>query len=598
MLFRLVPLVLIVACSTAEQPAEKKNPNDERAMRFVEQYEAVVKPLAIEVNLTGWDAEVSGKEENYAKKQAAEEKLDLTLSDPEKFAELKAIREAGVSDPLLARQMDIIYRQYLSRQIPPELLGKISAKENEIQRKFNIFRSKLDGKEVTDNQLRQILTESHDSDQLKAAWEASKQVGPVVLEDLKELIALRNEAAKKLGFPDFHAMRLFLAEQDREEVTKLFDELDELTREPFLEAKAKMDAALAKRCGIEVEQLRPWHYQNPFFQEAPAVPGALPESVYKSIDTVETCRKFYDGIGLPVDDILKRSDLFEKPGKNPHAFCTDIDREGDVRIFQNVVPGKEWLTTTMHELGHAVYSKQIGKWEGHDEHEHEGCTCGSHHEHSHESHELPYVLRNDAHILVTEGVAMMFDRFPLNVDWLVAMGAEIPEPDKYREAMTEQLRLRMLIFARWAQVMYRFEKALYENPDQDLNKLWWDLVEKYQGLKRPEGRDEPDFAAKYHIVGSPAYYHNYMMGEMFSSQLHHALIKSLKSGRLVEASVPPDTPISSRIYVGDKRAGEFLTQRVFAPGASIEWNEFIRRATGEKLSPKAFAEDIKPKTAK
>ena len=44
----------------------------------------------------------------------------------------------------------------------------------------------------------------------------------------------------------------------------------------------------------------------------------------------------------------------------------------------------------------------------------------------------------------------------------------------------KSLRLEMLVFSRWAQVMYRFEKSMYENPDQDLNKLWWDMVEKYQ----------------------------------------------------------------------------------------------------------------------
>jgi peptidyl-dipeptidase A len=70
------------------------------------------------------------------------------------------------------------------------------------------------------------------------------------------------------------------------------------------------------------------------------------------------------------------------------------------------------------------------------------------------------------------------------------------------------LRLRMLVFSRWAQVMYRFEKSMYEDPDQDLNKLWWDLVEKYQGLRKPEGRDMPDWAAKIHIALYPCYYHN------------------------------------------------------------------------------------------
>lgn len=553
-------LPLIAAC-TAEGP-KADEPNDARAKQFIRQYEATVKPLEIETNLFWWAASISGKEEDFSKKQAAEEKLDLCLANPQRFAELKAIHQSKVSDPLLARQIDVLYRNYLSRQIPPELLKKILDKENAAQRAFNVFRPTINGKEVTDNDLRQIMTKSQDSDELRVAWEASKKVGPVVLADLKELVVLRNQAARQLGFSDYYALRLFLGEQDREQLLKLFDELDELTRGPFHEAKAEIDAALAERYGITVDKLRPWHYQNPFFQEAPVVPGALPESVYKSLDTIDVCRKFYDGIGLPVADVLARSDLFEKPGKNPHAFSTDIDRLGDVRIFENVVPGREWLTTTMHELGHAAYSKGI-------------------------SSDLPYILRSDAHPLTTEGVAMMFDRFPLNVDWLRAIGADVPDPERYSAAAAKQQRNRLLVFARWAQVMFRFETALYADPDQDLNRLWWDLVEKYQEIKRPEGRDEPDFAAKYHIVGAPAYYHNYMLGEMFASQVHHALIDS----------VLPGTNPAGAIYVGNKAVGEFMKRRVFAPGLSMNWNELTRHATGAELSPKAFSEDIKTQHA-
>ena len=91
-------------------------------------------------------------------------------------------------------------------------------------------------------------------------------------------------------------------------------------------------------------------------------------------------------IGLPVDDLLRRSDLYEKQGKSPHAFCTDIDRSGDVRILVNISPCKQWLATTLHELGHAVYSSNKFL------------------------RNMPYVLRTEAHSLVTEGVAMMFER--------------------------------------------------------------------------------------------------------------------------------------------------------------------------------------------
>ena len=39
-------------------------------------------------------------------------------------------------------------------------------------------------------------------------------------------------------------MRLFLSEQDQAQVLALFDQLDELTREPFRQAKADIDAKI------------------------------------------------------------------------------------------------------------------------------------------------------------------------------------------------------------------------------------------------------------------------------------------------------------------------------------------------------------------
>jgi peptidyl-dipeptidase A len=527
------------------------------AKRFVEYYESTVRPREIEAAQWFWTANVTGKEEDFQKKQAAEEKVELLLSDPERFADLKAIRHSKVSDRLLARQIDVLYLEYLAKQVDHDLLMKMLAKSNAVERAFNVFRPHVGGKTLTDNDVRRILRESRDSAQRQAAWEASKKVGPVVVGDLRELVALRNQAARKLGFKNYYVLQLYCGEQSPQQLLKLFDQLDDLTRKPFHEAKAQIDAALAERYGIAVGALRPWHYHDPFFQEVPAVLGELPESVYQSLDTVAVCRAFYDGIGLPVDDVLGRSDLYEKPGKNPHAFSIDINRAGDIRVLENIVPGEEWLRTTLHELGHADYSKNVAS-------------------------NLPYVLHTDAHPLCTEGVAMMFERFAQNVDWLKAMGAKVSEPEKFRTAAAKLRRNRLLVFSRYCQVMFRFEMALYEDPKQDLNRLWWDLVEKYQEVKRPEGRKEPDYASKYHLIGAPAYYHNYMLGEMFASQVHHALVRQVLPG------VKP----AGAIYVGNKAAGEFMRQRVFKPGLMVNWSFLTRLATGEELSPEAFAEDL------
>ena len=103
----------------------------------------------------------------------------------------------------------------------------------------------------------------------------------------------------------------------------------------------------------------PWHYHDPFFQESPAVFDANLDAPFAKADILKLCRDFY-ARHRPADRrrASPRSDLYEKKGKSPHAFCTDIDREGDVRVLANIVPNEYWMGTMLHELGHAVYSQQ------------------------------------------------------------------------------------------------------------------------------------------------------------------------------------------------------------------------------------------------
>jgi peptidyl-dipeptidase A len=123
---------------------------------------------------------------------------------------------------------------------------------------------------------------------------------------------------------------------------------------------------------------------------------------------------------------------------------------------------------------------------------------------------------------------------------------------------------------------------MYEDPGQDLNKLWWDLVEKYQLVRRPEGRDAPDFAAKIHVVSAPAYYHNYLMGELFACQVHATIARDILK-----------TEPATALYNGRPEVGMFLKEKVFEPGRSLPWNGLANHATGADLNAKAFAEELK-----
>jgi peptidyl-dipeptidase A len=196
---------------------------------------------------------------------------------------------------------------------------------------------------------------------------------------------------------------------------------------------------------------------------------------------------------------------------------------------------------------------------------------------------MPYLLRQPAHIFTTEAIAMFFGRLSRNPAWMQQMleltGDQLAEIEKVSDKYAQ---LKQLIFARWAMVMYSFEKQLYANPDQDLNKLWWQTVEKYQFVKCPPNRNAPDWAAKIHFTIAPVYYHNYLLGELFASQLHnHLVYKILKLKSTKNVS-----------YIGQEKVGDFLTKKIFETGARYPWNKMIKKATGEPLMPKYFVAEF------
>jgi peptidyl-dipeptidase A len=558
LLLGVASVVLVSALPVAASPEIT-----DRARQFVKGHETRIRPLEIASSLAWWNANTTGQAEDFKRKVEAQNRLDAALADHKVFAEVKELRNQRkeIDDAILARAIDVLYLQYLEKQVDPALLRKMVEKSNAVEEKFNKFRARVDGEELTDNEVRKVLKTSRDSKRLRAVWEASKAVGGEVADDLKELVRFRNEAAKQLGFKNFHALQLYLNEQNGDDLVRLFDQLDDLTREPFAAAKADIDRRLAERYRIAEDQLLPWHYHDPFFQDTPAVLDADLDAPYRSADILALCRDFYAGIGLPIDRVIAKSDLYEKKGKSQHAFCTDIDRDGDVRVLGNIKPNDQWASTMLHEFGHSVYSSL------------------------NIPHAVPYVLRMESHILTTEGVAMMFERLSKRGAFLEKMGVKVPDRDAFDAAGAKALRYRLLIFSRWCQVMLRFEKSMYEDPDQDLGKLWWDLVEKYQQVRRPAGRKAPDYGSKVHIVSAPVYYHNYMMGELFASQVHHAIARDVYKGADSE----------SVIYADNKEVGTFMKKRVFDPARTLSWNVLTKHATGETLNPKAFAADFKGK---
>ncbi len=554
-----VSCVIVLVTSMASLAAET---SDDEFRMLRDDYVKSLKPLEKEMRLAGWESSVTGSDKAYARKEKAVTALARLNSDRDLFKKLVELKKAGsVRDPLLARQLDVMYRTMLSGQADEKLQKQIIALENKVSKVFTTHRSVVSGEELTENDVLDILRKTTNSAEAKDAWLGYMEVGRKVESGLRELVTLRNRLAKEAGFDNYYLLKLAEQELDPGELDALFDELDRLTRSSYEKLKKEIDLKIAMRFQVPVTELKPWHFGDLFFQGAPETGGSGSagqvnlDDLFRSVDMVAVSKKYFAGMGLDCSDILARSDLYEKQGKTPHAFCTDIDREGDVRVLCNLKPNLSWADTILHELGHAVYDKYIDR-------------------------EMPYLLRTASHSTTTEGIALMFGAMVKNEDWLNRV-LEVPAMDAaaVSQAARKTLLVEKIVFSRWAQVMLRFERSMYANPDQDLSKLWWDLKKEYQLLTPPDDARLPGYAAKAHVLMWPVYYHGYMMGDLFYSQVHAYVAREILNGQNPQRTS----------FAGRKEVGEYLKGKVFSPGNKWSWNELTRRATGEQLTAKYFA---------
>jgi peptidyl-dipeptidase A len=514
---------------------------------------AEIEPLQRDSNLAQWMASVTGREEHAEARARLEERIRAVLARPQPCAVLRRwLAAPGPADPLLRRELEVALNLHRAHQMPAETIRAMVELEKRLDTKFNRHRAILDGRAVADNEIREVLVSSGDPGLRRRAWEAAKQIGREVVGDLLDLVRLRNRAARDQGFASFYSMMLELDEIDEAELFALLEQVDRDTLPLFEAYRRGLDATLARRFGIRTDEIRPWHLGDPFFQEAPSADLDL-DRWFAATDVVGGIERFFHAVGFDVRPLLERADLYERPGKSQHAFCLSVDRGEDIRVLCNIRSNETWAGVLLHELGHAVYDAAIDR-------------------------SLPWLLRTPAHTLTTEASAMLFGRLSRQADWLERY-ADLPAAEapavaaRVRHATGTQL----LVMSRWCLVMCHMERELYRDPERDLNTLWWDLVERFQRVRRPEGRSEPDWAAKIHFSLAPVYYHNYLLGEIMASQLQEALLAELGGG---------DHAFGR--FVSSPRVAEWLTGRLYRPGKSVDWRGAIRGATGSDLSPRAY----------
>ncbi len=499
-----------------------------------------------QLNKALWILETTGSSDAADLKAELDAEVRMLYNDPEVYKKLLLWdKNNSLKDPLLKRQLNILIRAFKQNMIPKDLLEEIVQKEASLAQTYANFRPKLEGKILTENEIIEVLKKENDPIRRKKIWEASKEIGMVIAPQILALVALRNQAAQSVGYSDFFQMQLDLQEVDGKWLQQVFDDLANLSDKAYAKVVDEIEIHQSQRFGVPKEELGPWAWGDPFGQEDPLRTDL--DALVQGIDIAAASKDFYRRMGLDVEPILQRSDMFERKGKNQHAFCINIDRENDVRTLNNVQSSIKWLETVLHELGHAVYDL------GFDE-------------------KLPWLLREPPHTMTTEAMALIAGRQAYRYEALCHLVGHSEKKESLLRTADHSLKRRQLIFSRWVLVMTFFESELYRNPRQDLNSLWWAAVEKYQKIRPPKGREgKCDWAAKYHIGLAPVYYFSYLLGEMFASSIEEALMEKTGSKN-----------------IASQEAGQFLQQKLFHPGNRLSWSDLVVHVVGRSLNSDAW----------
>lgn len=480
---------------------------------------------------------------------------------PIKVLELKAILYGAANKP----------------QTVPELVDKrIAAESAQVSKLFG-FTYKLDGKEVTPNDIDRILKEENDAAKRLDAWNASKEVGKVLKDGLEELVTLRNKTVQALDYDNYFHYQVSDYNMTVDEMMKLNRQFLVELRPLYRELHTWARYSLAEKYGEEVPELLPAHWlPNRWGQDwsdLVEVEGIDLDGILEKKGSewlVKQAERFYVSLGfdpLP-ESFYTLSSLYPISSdapykKNTHASAWHMDLDKDVRSLMSVEPNARWYETTHHELGHIYYYMAYTR------------------------DDVPLLLRGGANRAFHEAVGSLLGLASMQKPFLQGLGLvdENVKTDEVKALLKDALN--MIVFLPFsAGTMTHFEHDLYSTdlPKDQYNARWWQYVATFQGIAPPTDRGEEfcDAATKTHINDDAAQYYDYALSYIVLNQLHAHIAKNILN----------QDPRATNYY-GSKEVGTFLNN-ILKVGATQDWREVMKENLGEEISAKAMLNYFDP----
>jgi peptidyl-dipeptidase A len=528
-------------CDKISKKGAVMSKNDLKFIKLRDDFCEKVEPKELKANIDCWNFYINSTPENMEIYQKSQDEVSNLFKDEKLYKQFKELEDVGLKDRHLNKQLKNLNRDFDEELNSGELKKALRDKENEIASKFNSYVPKIDGKETTKAELNKLLQNEKDVTLRKKAYDAKVLAGDLIADNLVELVKMRNEFAKTKGYKNFFEYNLKeVYDVDSKELQDLLDNVYTEAKPLNKKLEKESKEELSKEYGISPNELKAYHY------------GLLLDSnpqkeVNKSLKTkeqvVDIAKRTYKNMGYDIDSMPIVLDLFPRKNKNTHGFCFDIQAGKDARILANLTNDSSSLDTACHEMGHCVYHIGI-------------------------STDIPYVDRN-AYPAVTEAVAMMMGDLQQKEDILKGI-----VPDDTLSKFKADHKKSEAKFINKSMLIINFEKSMYENPNQDLGKLWHDLRCKYTGANESDEINN-EWATIPHYLSHPAYYQNYFRADLMKAQMYNHLTKKL--GALTE----------------NKETAKYLNENLFRYGMSVDEGELIKQFTGESLSGKALCDNLK-----
>lgn len=114
----------------------------QKARHWVREHESRMRPLEVQANMAWWQANTTGKEEDFRKKEETQNRIDAELAQKERFSQVKAFHEklTRIDDPKVRRSIQLLYLAYLEKQVDPAILKEMVSLANRVEKGFNEYR--------------------------------------------------------------------------------------------------------------------------------------------------------------------------------------------------------------------------------------------------------------------------------------------------------------------------------------------------------------------------------------------------------------------------------------------------------------------------